>query len=139
MSRRKNTMMMGFMTHLPSSSPIRQPSQGSAFVGRGLAGVLDESKITSKGQMTLPKTVRAALGASTGDIVRFVAEDGKIVIELASEDSVEDPAVEAYLDILEGSIQTATDFPADLMNTIRALTAGIEVDLEAPIEGDVVI
>ncbi|WP_177193926.1 hypothetical protein [Roseovarius lutimaris] len=45
----------------------------------------------------------------------------------------------AFLDTIVESIDTASDFPAEMMEAMKALTAGIEVDLDAPIEGDVVI
>lgn len=37
-----------------------------------------ESTITSKGQTTLPKRVRDALGLKTGDRVRYVVFDGEV-------------------------------------------------------------
>ena len=39
-----------------------------------------ESKITSKGQTTLPKSVREALSAQAGDRVRYVIQDGEVRI-----------------------------------------------------------
>ena len=39
-----------------------------------------ESSITAKGQTTLPKPVREALGVGTGDRVRYVIADGKVRI-----------------------------------------------------------
>ena len=39
-----------------------------------------ESRITAKGQTTLPKPVREALGVGTGDRVRYVIADGKVRI-----------------------------------------------------------
>ena len=105
----------------------------------GFSGVLDHSKITSKGQLTLPKSVRTALGVTVGDTIRFVMQDNKVVVEAVPEDPIEDTAVMAFLDTLEGSISAASGFPADMVEAMKALTVGIEVDLEAPIEGDVVI
>ncbi|WP_237271758.1 type II toxin-antitoxin system PrlF family antitoxin [Sulfitobacter sp. M220] len=140
MAGRKDTeIMMGFMTHMPSGEPAARSSRGGAYSGRGSSGILDESKITSKGQLTLPKTVRTALGVAVGDTVRFVMQDSKIVVETVSEEPLEDPAVMAFLDTLEGSIHTASEFPVEMMEAMKALTADIEVDLDAPIEGDVVI
>lgn len=140
MTRRKDTgMTMGFMTHMPSAVPAARSSRGAAFSGRGASGILDESKITSKGQLTLPKTVRTALGVAVGDTVRFVMQDNKVVVETATEEPHEDPAVMAFLDTIEGSIHTASDLPVEMMEVMKALTADIEVDLDAPIEGDVVI
>jgi antitoxin PrlF len=40
------------------------------------------STLTSKGQVTIPKTIRTALGLSPGDRVRFwKREDGVVVME----------------------------------------------------------
>jgi hypothetical protein len=50
-----------------------------------------------------------------------------------------EPEMTAFLGILEDSIDTATALPIELMDAMRALSADIEVDLDAPIEGNVVI
>jgi antitoxin PrlF len=43
--------------------------------------ILAKSKITSKGQITLPVEVRSRLGVKEGDSVKFVvAEDGRTVV-----------------------------------------------------------
>lgn len=40
------------------------------------------SRITSKGQITVPKAIREALGVAPGDRVAFrVEEDGRVVVE----------------------------------------------------------
>ena len=39
-----------------------------------------ESGITSKGQTTLPKAVREALGVEPGDRVRYAIFDGKVMM-----------------------------------------------------------
>ncbi|TCM76400.1 AbrB/MazE/SpoVT family DNA-binding domain-containing protein [Rhodovulum steppense] len=39
---------------------------------------MHESTVTTKGQTTLPKAVRLALGLSRGDRVRYVIRDGEI-------------------------------------------------------------
>ena len=39
------------------------------------------AKITSKGQITLPKEVRRRLGIGPGDQVEFVEENGKYVLK----------------------------------------------------------
>lgn len=41
---------------------------------------LIESGITSKGQTTLPKAVREALGVQPGDRVRYAILDGKVMM-----------------------------------------------------------
>jgi len=43
---------------------------------------LPASRITSKGQITLPKAVREALGVEAGDRVSFrIGDDGVVVLE----------------------------------------------------------
>ena len=39
---------------------------------------MQESKITAKGQTTLPKAVRAALHLAPGDTVRYLLLDGEV-------------------------------------------------------------
>ncbi len=39
-----------------------------------------ESGITSKGQTTLPKAVREALGVKPGDRIRYAIVDGKVMM-----------------------------------------------------------
>ncbi len=41
---------------------------------------MTESGITAKGQITLPKSVREALGVQTGDRVRYIIQDGEVRI-----------------------------------------------------------
>jgi antitoxin PrlF len=38
------------------------------------------AKVTSKGQITIPREVRRALGLETGDKVEFITEGGRTVI-----------------------------------------------------------
>lgn len=39
---------------------------------------MQESKVTAKGQTTLPRDVRAALGLGAGDTVRYIVENGRV-------------------------------------------------------------
>jgi antitoxin PrlF len=47
------------------------------------------SKISSKGQVTLPREIRERLGLRTGDRVEFLVDDGRTVIRPAR--AVENP------------------------------------------------
>ena len=40
--------------------------------------MMQESKVTAKGQTTLPRDVRAALGLEAGDSVRYIVENGRV-------------------------------------------------------------
>lgn len=42
------------------------------------------TKVTSKGQVTIPKRVREALGIKPGSRVDFVVEEGRVVLKAAS-------------------------------------------------------
>ena len=50
---------------------------------------MQESKVTSKGQTTLPRDVRSALGLEAGDTLRYIVEgvlayvDGNLTREVA--------------------------------------------------------
>lgn len=41
-----------------------------------------EARITSKGQLTLPKKVKEMLGAEEGDYIMFFKEGNKVYIEV---------------------------------------------------------
>jgi antitoxin PrlF len=96
------------------------------------------SKMTARAQTTLPSGVRKALGLEAGDEIAYTIEGDQAVIRKLTED--EDPALAGFLDLLEGDI---TDHPERIQFATRAfaeyleeLTAGVEVDYDAPIEGD---
>ncbi len=42
--------------------------------------LINDARVMSKGQVTIPKNIRAALGVSTGDRVTFIVEDGAVRI-----------------------------------------------------------
>jgi len=48
---------------------------------------MEVAKITSKGQMTIPKKIRETAGLAEGDVVGFIVEDGRITLrKLALDD-----------------------------------------------------
>lgn len=96
------------------------------------------SKVTSRWQTTLPSGVRKALELQAGDEVVYVIQGDEVLIRKAAE-SGDDPALAGFLDLIESgisgnkeSIVFATRSFADYLDE---LTAGIEVDYDAPIEG----
>lgn len=44
------------------------------------------TKVTAKGQITLPLDVRRALGVEAGDRVEFVIENGRVAVHAATHD-----------------------------------------------------
>ena len=45
---------------------------------------IGESRVTTKGQITLPKDVREILNAEEGDYIIFFKEEGRMFIEAGS-------------------------------------------------------
>ncbi len=98
------------------------------------------SKITEKGQTTVPKAVRNALGVREGDQIAFKIGASGVSVRRADEVR-EDPAIGAFLSFLERDIQKSPEnlktLSPDWATQIAKLVEGVEVDLESPIEGDV--
>ncbi len=94
---------------------------------------------TAKGQITLPKAVRQALGVDFGAKVAFeLRKDGQIVVSLADTEH-EDPAIAAFLDLLAGDIQAGRQvraMPDDLAKDMPE-HAGREAGPEEDIDSDV--
>ena len=95
--------------------------------------------MTSKGQITLPKSIRQALGIDVGAKVAFeLHEDGQIVVSRADIEH-EDPAIGAFLDLLAGDIQAGRHvraMPDDLAQDMLE-HAGRETGPDEDIDGDV--
>jgi len=97
--------------------------------------VLEEhSKITAKGQTTVPKRVRDRLGVGVGDEIVFrVSDDGAVMVESARQ-SEEEAAVDAFLAFISNDIkrrpEALTPFERSRMEELRALVEGVEVDLD---------
>ena len=97
--------------------------------------------ISSKGQFTLPKPLRDALGLVEGAKVRCLQDGDGLRIEKFEEDGA-DPALTAFLGLIEKDIaeeRALAPLPSSLEARLRAAAAGIEADDDAPIEGDVAL
>jgi antitoxin PrlF len=100
--------------------------------------------ITAKGQTTVPKAVRQALGVGYGGRIAFRVEKGRVTVHaLAAEEDADDPALEPFLALLEADVAAR---PADAIRPLpKALEGRLdalgnevgEVDTDAPIEGEV--
>jgi antitoxin PrlF len=97
--------------------------------------------ITSKGQITLPKTIRQALGVDYGGKVAFDLQGSQVIVTRADEASNDDPAIGAFLAMLEKDIRTGQHLcalPDELVQAMLA-TPTQPVDLDADIDGDVTL
>ena len=95
--------------------------------------------LTAKGQITLPKPIRQALGVDVGAKVAFELHDnGRVVVSRADSEH-EDPAIGAFLDLLTGDIRTGRHvqgLPDDLAKVMLE-HAEREMRLDEDINGDV--
>ena len=98
------------------------------------------STITAKGQTTVPKAVRQALGVDYGGRIAFRVSDGGVTVARADE---EDPALGAFLGFLARDIgehpERLETIAPDLAARIAALTDGVDADTGTAIEGEVAL
>jgi antitoxin PrlF len=96
--------------------------------------------LTSKGQITLPKSVRQLLGLDTGGKIAFDVRAGEVVVSRV-EAAHEDPAIGAFLGLLEADIRAGRHLgtlPPDLADLLRA-NASHAVNLDDDIQGEVAL
>ncbi|MBX3668967.1 MAG: type II toxin-antitoxin system PrlF family antitoxin [Rhodocyclaceae bacterium] len=96
--------------------------------------------LTSKGQITVPKPIRQALGVEAGGKIAFDLRGGEVVVTRA-EAQHEDPSIGAFLDLLEADIRAGRNvqcLPDDLARSMLA-NAGYAVNLDEDIDGAVAL
>jgi antitoxin PrlF len=100
--------------------------------------------ITARGQTTVPKAVRQALGVSYGGRIAFRVEGGRVTVHaLPPEDEVMDPALAPFLALLEADLaarpaEAVRLIPETLADRLEALAAEVgEIDPDAPITDEV--
>ena len=108
-----------------------------------MAIALEEiSTITAKGQTTIPKSVRQALGVDYGGRIAFRVSDGGVTV-CRADDETEDPAIETFLGFLADDLKRHPEavkaLPPDLAARIASLTADMPVNLDDGIDGDVAL
>jgi|SRR5579863_8689988 len=106
-----------------------------------MAGITETSTITAKGQTTVPKAVRQALGVDYGGKLAYRIEGGRVTI-LNPEADHRDPALAAFLGLIEKDIaagRNVRDLPAAVMASLRRALREVRVDLDEKLEGDVAL
>ena len=98
------------------------------------------STITAKGQTTIPKSVRKALGVDYGGRIAFQVDDNGVSVRRVDVEQV-DPVVEGFLAFLardmEAHPERISSFPSALAQRIEALVDGSPVDHDDEIHGAV--
>ena len=88
-----------------------------------MAAIREVATITSKGQITLPKTIRQALAVGYGDKVAFELQGSQVIISRADETPHEDPAIGAFMALLEADIRSGQhlcSLPNELVQAMLA-------------------
>lgn len=99
--------------------------------------------ITAKGQTTVPKAVRNALGVGYGGRIAFRVEDGRVTVHaLPTEAERDDPALAPFLAFLAADLAARPlaiqPIEPAFADRVDALAAEIgPIDPEEPIDGDV--
>ncbi len=107
-----------------------------------MASIIEEiSTITAKGQTTVPKAVRQALGVDRGGKIAYRIEDGQVTLNNpAAEHS--DPVLAAFLGLIAADIAAGgavPDLPPDVAAALRRAVEESGVDLDEKLEGDVAL
>ena len=99
-----------------------------------------ESRLTERSQTTIPAAIRDALHLKPGEYINYTLLAGGKVIMSRQEEEQDDPVVSQFLTFLENDMknnpQNITPVPVAFWEHVKALTAGVEVDLDAPITDD---
>jgi len=100
----------------------------------------EQATLTSKGQITLPKAIRQALGVTAGGKVSFELRGSEVIVTRADVEH-RDPAIGAFLHLLKEDIRQGKhvgSLPDDLARSMLA-NLGHPVDLDEDIEGEVAL
>ena len=107
-----------------------------------MAAIIEEtSTITAKGQTTVPKAVRQALGVDYGGKVTYRIEEGRVTVH-NPEAEQHDPTLAAFLGLIEKDIaagRNVRDLPAGVDAAMRRAMKEVRVDLDEKLEGDVAL
>lgn len=104
-----------------------------------MPGIRELATLTSKGQITLPKLIRQALDVATGSELVFELRDGEVVVTRAEAEH-EDPAIGAFLNLLDADIRKGKRIGTLPKELAQAMLANVgHGDLNEDIEGEVTL
>lgn len=100
-----------------------------------------ESTLTDRYQTTVPETVRRALRLGKRDKLHYtIRPGGEVVLTRATSADADDPALVPFLAFLAQDMAAAPDrlraVEASVVQHLRSLTDGIDIDLDAPLPED---
>lgn len=100
-----------------------------------------EATVTSRGQATIPASIRKALEIDkAGKIVFHLRKDGTVTITKAPVEPEADPAIDSFLALLENDIKRdparVRPVTVSQYDSAFSLVEGVDVDLDAPLNPD---
>ncbi|EDQ2186845.1 type II toxin-antitoxin system PrlF family antitoxin [Salmonella enterica] len=99
-----------------------------------------ESRLTERSQTTIPAVIRDALHLKPGEYIHYTLLAGGKVIMSRQNEEQDDPVISQFLTFLENDMkknpQKITPVPTIFRESMKALTAGVNVDLDAPLTED---
>jgi len=93
--------------------------------------------VTSKGQITLPKSIRQALGVGFGGKVSFRLRGDEVVVTRSEEAEHEDPAIARFLALLERDIEAGRNIRPLPEKLAKSMAAALNLPVDEDIQGDV--
>jgi len=102
----------------------------------------ESSTITAKGQTTIPKAVRQALGVTYGGRITFRVEGTQVTLHAEPEPENQDPALTPFLTLLAQDLaarpkDSIRPIPETLATRLQTLATQIgETTPDDPIEGE---
>jgi len=105
-----------------------------------MASIEETATLTSKGQITLPKSVRQVLGVDTGSKLAFEVRDDEVIVRRARAEH-QDEAIGAFLNLIEADIRSGRHVGSLPDALAKALVANLRRanDSDEEIEGDVAL
>ncbi|ABE31779.1 transcriptional regulator, AbrB family [Paraburkholderia xenovorans LB400] len=111
---------------------------GVAIRRTTMPAIHEVATLTSKGQITLPKPIRQALGVDAGGKLAFDLRGSEVVVTRVDAEH-EDPAIGAFLSLLARDIEAGRNVQGLPEDLARAMLehAGHSVNLGEEIDGEV--
>ncbi len=105
-----------------------------------MLAIHEVATLTSKGQITLPKSIRQALGVDAGGKLAFELRGSEVVVTRVPAEH-EDPAIGAFLDLLARDIEAGRNVQGLPEDLARAMLehAGYGLNLDDEIDGEVAL
>lgn len=100
-----------------------------------------ESTLTDRYQTTVPETVRRALKLCKRDKIHYtIRPGGEVVLSRVETAEEDDPVLGQFLDFLSRDManhpERLQSIDAGLVQRLRVLTRGVEVDLDVTLSAD---